>query len=121
MEKSKVGRRIVAASLSQGHPTYVLQRPEIGLDIDKVQILLAFKKQGAHLVEGSFLLMLSSAPYLGYIWYLCKLPKFLYLSFVGKISIQSTSSKTCLNDSCCKVNNVDPKMASPTSQLIEEY
>ncbi|VVA40102.1 PREDICTED: isoflavone reductase [Prunus dulcis] len=63
MEKSKVlvvggtgylGRRIVAASLSQGHPTYVLQRPEIGLDIDKVQMLLAFKKQGAHLVEGSF-------------------------------------------------------------------
>ncbi|PQM37312.1 isoflavone reductase homolog [Prunus yedoensis var. nudiflora] len=45
MEKSKVlvvsgtgylGRRIVSASLSQGHPTYVLQR------------------QGAHLVEGSF-------------------------------------------------------------------
>ncbi|VVA17233.1 PREDICTED: isoflavone reductase [Prunus dulcis] len=63
MEKSKVlvvggtgylGRRIVSASLSQGHPTYVLQRPEIGLDIDKLQILLAFKKQGAHLVEGSF-------------------------------------------------------------------
>ena len=49
-----MGRRIVAASLSQGHPTYVLQRPEIGLDIDKLQILLAFKKQGAHLVEGSF-------------------------------------------------------------------
>ncbi|BFG30856.1 hypothetical protein CerSpe_171300 [Prunus speciosa] len=63
MEKSKVlvvggtgylGRRIVSASLSQGHPTYVLQRPEIGLDIDKFQMLLAFKKQGAHLVEGSF-------------------------------------------------------------------
>ncbi|KAI5327334.1 hypothetical protein L3X38_026730 [Prunus dulcis] len=63
MEKSKVlvvggtgylGRRIVSASLSQGHPTYVLQRPEIGLDIDKLQMLLAFKKQGAHLVEGSF-------------------------------------------------------------------
>ncbi|BBH02758.1 pinoresinol reductase 1, partial [Prunus dulcis] len=36
------------------HPTYVLQRPEIGLDIDKLQMLLAFKKQGAHLVEGSF-------------------------------------------------------------------
>ncbi|XP_021833163.1 isoflavone reductase homolog [Prunus avium] len=63
MEKSKVlvvggtgylGRRIVSASLSRGHPTYVLQRPEISLDIDKIQILLAFKKQGAHLVEGSF-------------------------------------------------------------------
>ena len=49
-----LGRRIVSASLSQGHPTYVLQRPEIGLDIDKLQMLLAFKKQGAHLVEGSF-------------------------------------------------------------------
>ncbi|BFG30847.1 hypothetical protein CerSpe_171210 [Prunus speciosa] len=63
MGKSKVlmvggtgymGRRIVKASLAQGHPTYVLQRPEIGLDIDKLQMLLAFKKQGAHLVEGSF-------------------------------------------------------------------
>ncbi|CAL8155571.1 unnamed protein product [Prunus armeniaca] len=63
MEKCKVlvvggtgylGRRIVSASLSQAHPTYVLQRPEIGLDIDKLQMLLAFKKKGAHLVEGSF-------------------------------------------------------------------
>ncbi|BFG30855.1 isoflavone reductase homolog isoform X1 [Prunus yedoensis var. nudiflora] len=63
MGKSKVlvvggtgymGRRIVNASLAQGHTTYVLQRPEIGLDIDKLQMLLAFKKQGAHLVEGSF-------------------------------------------------------------------
>ncbi|ONI05753.1 hypothetical protein PRUPE_5G022800 [Prunus persica] len=63
MGKSKVlvvggtgymGRRIVKASLAQGHPTYVLQRPEIGLDIDKLQMLLAFKKQGAYLVEGSF-------------------------------------------------------------------
>ncbi|KAM0988590.1 hypothetical protein ACFX13_012759 [Malus domestica] len=49
-----VGRRIVKASLALGHPTYVLQRPEIGLDIEKLQMLLSFKKQGAHLVEGSF-------------------------------------------------------------------
>ncbi|EXC26256.1 hypothetical protein L484_022830 [Morus notabilis] len=49
-----IGRRIVKASLEQGHPTYVLQRPEIGLDIEKVQMLLSFKKEGAHLVEGSF-------------------------------------------------------------------
>ncbi|XP_021278514.1 isoflavone reductase homolog [Herrania umbratica] len=49
-----IGRRIVKASLAQGHETYVLQRPEIGLDIDKQQMLLSFKKQGAHLVEGSF-------------------------------------------------------------------
>ncbi|KAF3447850.1 hypothetical protein FNV43_RR08556 [Rhamnella rubrinervis] len=63
MEKSKVlvvggtgyiGKRIVKASLSQGHQTYVLKRPEIGLDIDKLQLLLSFKKQGAHLVEASF-------------------------------------------------------------------
>jgi uncharacterized protein YbjT (DUF2867 family) len=62
MEKSKVlvvggtgfvGRRIVAASLAQGHPTFVLMRPEIGLDVDKIQILLSFKAQGARLVEAS--------------------------------------------------------------------
>ncbi|KAL9451041.1 hypothetical protein AB3S75_012734 [Citrus x aurantiifolia] len=49
-----VGRRIVKASLAQGHETYVLQRPEIGLDIDKLQMLLSFKKQGAHLIEATF-------------------------------------------------------------------
>ncbi|KAK9928188.1 hypothetical protein M0R45_025334 [Rubus argutus] len=51
-----IGRRIVKASLAQGYPTYVLQRPaaEIGLDIEKLEMLLSFKKQGAHLVEGSF-------------------------------------------------------------------
>ena len=49
-----VGKRIVKACLAQGHTTYVLQRPEIGLDIDKLQMLLSFKEQGAHLVEGSF-------------------------------------------------------------------
>ncbi|XP_004300160.1 PREDICTED: isoflavone reductase homolog [Fragaria vesca subsp. vesca] len=51
-----MGRRIVKASLAAGHPTYVLQRPapEIGLDIEKLQMLFSFKKQGAHLVEGSF-------------------------------------------------------------------
>lgn len=49
-----IGRRIVKASLAQGHETYVLQRLEIGLDIDKLQVLLSFKKQGARLVEGSF-------------------------------------------------------------------
>lgn len=49
-----IGRRIVMASLSQGHTTYVLQRPETGLDIDKVQMLLSFKKHGARLIEASF-------------------------------------------------------------------
>ncbi|XP_057478034.1 isoflavone reductase homolog [Actinidia eriantha] len=52
-----MGKRIVRACLDQGHTTYVLQRPaqEIGLDIEKLQMLLAFKEQGARLVEGSFL------------------------------------------------------------------
>ena len=62
MEKSKVlvvggtgylGRRIVKASLAQGHKTYLLMRPEIGLDIDKLQMLLSFKAQGARLLEAS--------------------------------------------------------------------
>ncbi|KAH7842872.1 hypothetical protein Vadar_009974 [Vaccinium darrowii] len=49
-----IGKRIVKACLAQGHETYVLQRSEIGLDIDKLQMLLSFKKQGARLIEGSF-------------------------------------------------------------------
>ena len=62
MEKSKVlivggtgylGKRLVKASLAQGHETYVLHRPEIGVDIEKVQLLLSFKEQGARLVTGS--------------------------------------------------------------------
>ncbi|CAN6338114.1 unnamed protein product [Urochloa humidicola] len=48
-----IGRRIVRASLAQGHPTLVLMRPEIGLDVDKLQMLLSFKAQGAGLVEAS--------------------------------------------------------------------
>ncbi|KAL3497959.1 hypothetical protein ACH5RR_040691 [Cinchona calisaya] len=62
-EKSKVliiggtgylGKRLVKASLEQGHETYILHRSEIGVDIEKVQMLLSFKEQGAHLVHGSF-------------------------------------------------------------------
>ncbi|XP_054809671.1 isoflavone reductase homolog [Prosopis cineraria] len=49
-----LGRRIVKASLAEGHETYVVQRPEIGLDIDKLQMLLSFKKQGARLLPASF-------------------------------------------------------------------
>ncbi|KAD2002360.1 hypothetical protein E3N88_30830 [Mikania micrantha] len=49
-----VGKRIVKASLAQGHPTHILTRREIGFDIEKVQMLLSFKEQGARLVEGSF-------------------------------------------------------------------
>ncbi|XP_021647116.2 bifunctional pinoresinol-lariciresinol reductase 2 [Hevea brasiliensis] len=63
MEKSKIlivggtgylGKRLVKASLALGHETYILQREEIGVDIEKVQMLLSFKEQGAHLVQGSF-------------------------------------------------------------------
>ncbi|MED6144408.1 hypothetical protein PIB30_015412 [Stylosanthes scabra] len=62
MGKSKVlvvggtgylGKRMVKASLEEGHVTYVIQRPEIGLDVDKLQILLSFKRQGARLVQAS--------------------------------------------------------------------
>ncbi|CAN0910172.1 Bifunctional pinoresinol-lariciresinol reductase, partial [Linum grandiflorum] len=49
-----IGKRIVKASLEHGHDTYVLKRPETGLDIEKFQLLLSFKKQGARLVDGSF-------------------------------------------------------------------
>ncbi|KAK4389144.1 Bifunctional pinoresinol-lariciresinol reductase [Sesamum angolense] len=63
MGKSKVliiggtgylGKRLVKASLGQCHQTYVLSRPEVGLDIDKVEMLVSFKMLGAHLVPGSF-------------------------------------------------------------------
>ena len=63
MEKSKVlvvggtgyiGKRLVKASLAEGHETYILHRPENKYDIDKFQMLLSFKEQGAHLVPGSF-------------------------------------------------------------------
>uniref|UniRef100_A0ACD5Y5E8 Uncharacterized protein n=1 Tax=Avena sativa TaxID=4498 RepID=A0ACD5Y5E8_AVESA len=62
MEKSRVlvvggtgyiGRRIVKASLAQGHETSILMRPEIGLDIDKLEMLMSFKARGARLVEAS--------------------------------------------------------------------
>lgn len=47
-----MGRRFVRASLALGHPTFVLSRPEaIGLDIEKLQMLLSFKNAGAHLLQ----------------------------------------------------------------------
>nr|Q4R0I0.1 RecName: Full=Bifunctional pinoresinol-lariciresinol reductase; Short=PLR-La1; AltName: Full=(+)-lariciresinol reductase; AltName: Full=(+)-pinoresinol reductase [Linum album]CAH60857.1 pinoresinol-lariciresinol reductase [Linum album] len=49
-----LGKRLVKASLDSGHDTYVMHRPEIGVDIEKVQLLLSFKMQGAHLVSASF-------------------------------------------------------------------
>lgn len=49
-----LGKRLVRASLALGHETFVLHRPEIGVDIEKVQMLLDFKQQGANLVAGSF-------------------------------------------------------------------
>jgi len=63
MEKSKVlivggtgylGKRLVKSSLANGHDTYILQRPEIGVDIEKVEMLIFFKMQGAHLVTAYF-------------------------------------------------------------------
>jgi hypothetical protein len=44
-------RRIVKASISLGHPTYVLFRPEVVSNIDKVQMLLSFKQLGAKILE----------------------------------------------------------------------
>lgn len=49
-----LGKRLVKASLENGHDTYILQRPEIGVDIEKVEMLISFKMQGAHLVTASF-------------------------------------------------------------------
>ncbi|KAG2320552.1 hypothetical protein Bca52824_013765 [Brassica carinata] len=40
--------------IKSGEKTRVLVRPEIGLDIEKVQLLFSFKKLGARLVEASF-------------------------------------------------------------------
>uniref|UniRef100_M1BTV2 (+)-lariciresinol reductase n=1 Tax=Solanum tuberosum TaxID=4113 RepID=M1BTV2_SOLTU len=63
MEKSKVlivggtgylGKRLVKSSLANGHDTYILQRPQIRVDIEKVEMLISFKMQGAHLVTASF-------------------------------------------------------------------
>ncbi|KAK6158469.1 hypothetical protein DH2020_005783 [Rehmannia glutinosa] len=42
------------SKLDQGHETYTLNRPEVGVDIDKVEMLISFKLLGAHLVPGSF-------------------------------------------------------------------
>ncbi|XP_075100442.1 bifunctional pinoresinol-lariciresinol reductase 2-like [Nicotiana tabacum] len=62
MEKSKVlivggtgylGKRLVKASLANGNKTYILRRPEIGVDIEKVEMLISFKMQGAHLISAS--------------------------------------------------------------------
>ncbi|XP_062073399.1 bifunctional pinoresinol-lariciresinol reductase 2-like [Humulus lupulus] len=64
MAKSKVlivggtgylGKRLVKASLEEGHETYVVHRPEIGVDIEKIQMLLSFKEKGARLVSASFI------------------------------------------------------------------
>jgi len=49
-----IGRKFVKASLALGYPTFVLCRPEVGSDIEKVHRLLSFKKAGAKLLEGSF-------------------------------------------------------------------
>ena len=52
--KKYLGKRLVKASLAEGHETYILQREDMGMDIEKVQMLLSFKEDGAHLVLASF-------------------------------------------------------------------
>ncbi|GLJ29665.1 hypothetical protein SUGI_0584970 [Cryptomeria japonica] len=49
-----LGKNLVKASLAQGHPTFVLVRPDFVSNIHKAQLLISFKQAGAHLVEGSF-------------------------------------------------------------------
>ncbi|KAK9103016.1 hypothetical protein Sjap_020270 [Stephania japonica] len=48
-----LGKRLVKASLREGHPTYVLQRNENVMDINKIQALLRLKKRGAQFIEAS--------------------------------------------------------------------
>ncbi|KAK9148178.1 hypothetical protein Scep_006935 [Stephania cephalantha] len=61
-EKSKVlvlggtgylGKRLVKASLREGHPTFVLQRNENVMDINKIQALLRLRKRGVQFIEAS--------------------------------------------------------------------
>lgn len=47
------GRRLVKASLALGHETHVLYRAQAASDINKVETLISFKSEGAHLVEAS--------------------------------------------------------------------
>eukprot|EP00253_Pinus_taeda_P026456 PITA_26456 len=49
-----IGRKFVKASIALGHPTFVLFRPQVVFDIEKVHMLLSFKQAGAKLLEGSF-------------------------------------------------------------------
>ncbi|GLJ28614.1 hypothetical protein SUGI_0563910 [Cryptomeria japonica] len=48
-----LGQRFVRASLACSHPTYVLFRPQAAHNLGKVDLLISFKKAGAHLVQGS--------------------------------------------------------------------
>ncbi|KAK9103018.1 hypothetical protein Sjap_020272 [Stephania japonica] len=48
-----LGKRLVKASLREGHPTYVLQRVENVMDINKIQALLRLKKRGVQFIEAS--------------------------------------------------------------------
>ncbi|XP_068647854.1 bifunctional pinoresinol-lariciresinol reductase 2-like [Aristolochia californica] len=48
-----LGRRLVQASLALGYPTFVLYRPEIASDPEKVQMLFGLKRKGATLLKGS--------------------------------------------------------------------
>ncbi|KAK9148176.1 hypothetical protein Scep_006933 [Stephania cephalantha] len=61
-EKSKVlviggtgflGKKLVKASLREGHATYVFQRRENRFDVNRARLLLRLKERGAILIEGS--------------------------------------------------------------------
>ncbi|GLJ19323.1 hypothetical protein SUGI_0347910 [Cryptomeria japonica] len=48
-----IGRHITAASLSQGHPTFLLVRESSASNPDKVQLIESFKSSGATILHGS--------------------------------------------------------------------
>ncbi|KAK9093249.1 hypothetical protein Syun_028160 [Stephania yunnanensis] len=61
-EKSKVlviggtgflGKKLVKASLREGHATYVFQRRENRFDVNRARLLLRLRERGAILIEGS--------------------------------------------------------------------
>ncbi|GMP95286.1 hypothetical protein CsSME_00044391 [Camellia sinensis var. sinensis] len=52
-----IGSKIVRESLAQGHTTCVLQRLDMGMDVNKLQMMFSFKASGAQLVEGLFLII----------------------------------------------------------------
>lgn len=46
-----IGRRFVKYRLALGYPAFVLCRPEMGFDIEKVYMLISFKQAGSKLLK----------------------------------------------------------------------